>query len=279
MVPSSSGQDAGLSRRKPGFDSRWDYHTPNGADSHPPFFILISVSRLCVVKIKGTILLYTLLALVGYACTSGIITDSGLTGEEAIYSNQPPGVMASVQEKLAVVDVRYYGFDGRIHQGQIVIHEALAADILQIFDVILQTRFPVESVLPIAHPLIQRKAPFGLSSDTNNTSGYAWRPVTACKQLSMHALGLAVDINPRRNPYISGALVLPPRAIYEPSAPGTLTSDSPVVLAFKQRGWEWGGDWKERRVDYMHFQKIPPGWEQWTGLYREESLLRMPEKQ
>jgi hypothetical protein len=186
--------------------------------------------------------------------------------------------MAGVQEKLALVDVRYYGFDGRIHQGQIVIHEALAADILQIFDVILQTRFPVESVLPIAHPLIQRKAPFGLSSDTNNTSGYAWRPVTACKQLSMHALGLAVDINPRRNPYISGALVLPPRAIYEPSAPGTLTSDSPVVLAFKQRGWEWGGDWKERRVDYMHFQKIPPGWEQWAGLYRKESLSKMPAK-
>ena len=26
MVPSSSGQDAGLSRRKPGFDSRWDHH-------------------------------------------------------------------------------------------------------------------------------------------------------------------------------------------------------------------------------------------------------------
>ncbi len=26
VVPSSSGQDAGLSRRKPGFDSRWDHH-------------------------------------------------------------------------------------------------------------------------------------------------------------------------------------------------------------------------------------------------------------
>jgi hypothetical protein len=28
----------------------------------------------------------------------------------------------------------------------------------------------------------------------------------------------------------------------------------------------------------MHFQKIPPGWEQWTGLYRKESLSRMPAK-
>ena len=229
-------------------------------------------------KIKRSIALYTLLALVGYACTTGIVTDSRLTREESVYSNQPPDVMVSVQEKLAVVDVRYYGYDGRIHQGQIVIHEALAGDILQIFDVILQTRFPVESVVPIAHPLIQRKGPFGLSSDTNNTSGYAWRPVTGCKQLSMHALGLAVDINPRQNPYISGSLILPPRAMYDPSAPGTLTSDSPVVRAFKQLGWEWGGDWKERRVDYMHFQKIPPGWEQWSGQYRKEHLPGIPEK-
>lgn len=196
--------------------------------------------------------------------------DSHLTRDEAIYSNQPSNVMSCVQEKLAVVDVRYYGFEGRIHQGQVVIHEALAADICEIFDVILKTRFPVESVLPIAHPLVQLKGPYGLSPDTNNTSGYVWRPIVGSEQLSMHALGLAVDINPRRNPYIRGDLILPPKAIYEPSVPGTLTADSPVVQAFKQLGWEWGGDWIEPQVDYMHFQKIPPGWEKWVRQCRKQ---------
>ena len=69
------------------------------------------------------------------------------------------------------------GYDGRVHQGQIVVHEALLSDIRQVFDVILKTRFPVESVLPIAHPVIQCKGPYGLSPDTNNTSGYVWRPI------------------------------------------------------------------------------------------------------
>jgi len=50
--------------------------------------------------------------------------------------------MSCVQENLAVLDVRYYGFDGQVHQGQVVVHEALAADIRQGFDVILKTRFP-----------------------------------------------------------------------------------------------------------------------------------------
>jgi len=224
------------------------------------------------VKVRRKIVLYAVLAVfalqVGYACKGGVVVDSHLTRDGAIYSNQPPDVMSCVQENLAVVDVRYYGFDGQVHQGQVVVHEALAADIRQGFDVILKTRFPVESVLPIAHSLIQLKGPYGLSPDTNNTSGYVWRPVVGAQKLSMHALGLAVDINPRQNPYIRGDLILPPKAIYEPSVPGTLTTDSPVVQAFKQLGWEWGGDWTGRCVDYMHFQKIPPGWEKWVGQYR-----------
>jgi hypothetical protein len=208
------------------------------------------------------------LALVLTGC-SPVLFDSSLTNDQGIYSNQPPDVIQNIQKNLVVVPVRYHGMDGRIHQGQVVIHKALENDIRTIFDVIKRKRFPVESVLPIAHPVIQKKGPYGLSSDTNNTSGYVWRPIVNSRKLSMHALGLAIDINPRLNPYIKGDLVLPAGSTYDPSTPGTFAADSPIVRAFKKLGWEWGGDWTQGAIDYMHFQKIPPNLKDWVKEHRK----------
>ena len=37
-------------------------------------------------------------------------------------------------------------------------------------------------------------------------------------------------------------------------APGVLVRDDPVVRAFEDQGWKWGGLWKSpRALDYMHF--------------------------
>lgn len=192
-----------------------------------------------------------------------------LTREQAIHMHQPPDVVPEVQAQQVLVCVQYYGFDGAVHQGQVVIHKALAEDIAAVFAVMREHRFPLESVLPIAHPTILAKGPYGLSSDTNNTSGYVWRPGVSSRKRSMHALGLAVDINPQLNPYRKGDRIVPPGAIYDPATPGTLTPDSPVVRAFKRLGWTWGGDWKASNKDYMHFEKIPPGWEDWVRQHRE----------
>ena len=36
--------------------------------------------------------------------------------------------------------------------------------------------------------------------------------------------------------------------------PGMVTSDGPVVSAFRDIGWEWGGDWTSLK-DYQHFSE------------------------
>ena len=188
-----------------------------------------------------------------------------LTPFQAVYENQPPDVDSRVLEQLTLVSVNYVDEDGVPQNGQIVIHKALADDIQEVFKLIYDTQFPVASVLPIAHPIIQKKGPYGISPCTDNTSGYVWRPGVGLSRLSMHALGMAIDINPHINPYIKGKLTLPPGATYCMERPGTLTPDSPVVLLFKKRGWAWGGDWAAKgKVDYMHFEKIPQGWEGWV---------------
>jgi hypothetical protein len=70
---------------------------------------------------------------------------------------------------------------------------------------------------------------------------WAVRPIRGGSAWSMHSFGLAIDLNAPENPL--GA-----------SESKTLfASDSPVVTAFKQEGWVWGGDWRGRR-DAMHFQ-------------------------
>ena len=208
------------------------------------------------------------LFLPGLGQAQDTVPDSALTREQAIFANQPPGVPSDVQARLAVVDVRYLGFDGRVHQGQVVIHAALANDLRALFQAMLDSGFPLESVLPIAHPLIQENGPYGISPDTNNTSGWVWRPSVGMGRLSLHALGLAVDINPRLNPYVRGETVLPPGATYDPTVPGTLAPDGPVVRAFKALGWSWGGDWSKGTKDYMHFQKVPHGLEPWVRSHR-----------
>lgn len=214
---------------------------------------------------KIVIIFLTSLLLLFSACFAGAqapevgtpenpIIDSAMTYEEAVLLNQPPGVSEGIRARLVVVDVRYYSFDGRVHQGQLVVDKAVAQDVREVFDVILAERFPVASVLPIAHPDILQKGPYGFSPDTDNTSAFAFRKVIGSKKLSAHSKGLAIDLNPRQNPYIKGKKTLPPGSKYDPAAPGTLTVKSPVVRAFKALGWKWGGEWKTLK-DYMHFEK------------------------
>ncbi len=187
------------------------------------------------------------------------VVDSALTPREAIHDNQPPGTPESVLRDLELVDVLHHGFDGKVHKGQIVVHKDLAQDVREIFALILETGYPVYSVLPVAHPEILKKGPYGMNPDTDNTSAYVYRAAVGGKKLSMHATGRAVDLNPRQNPYIRGELQLPPRSTYDPTHPATLTPEHPVVRAFKSRGWSWGGDWQTKGlVDYMHFEKPAP---------------------
>lgn len=221
-----------------------------------------------MVRVTLIMLLMMLAPLPSLFAVESVIIDSALTPQQAIHENQPPDAPKDVLRQLVLIDVRYWGFDGNLHQGQVVVHKALARDVRRIFTKIEQKRFPVESVLPIAHPLILQKGPYGLSSDTNNTSGYAWRPITGGQSPSLHGLGLAIDINPRLNPYIKGETVIPAGSVYEPSRPGTLTPKSRIVQYFKQRGWTWGGGWADR-ADSMHFQKVPKGLEAWVKGYRK----------
>jgi hypothetical protein len=72
---------------------------------------------------------------------------------------------------------------------------------------------------------------------------------------SMHAYGLAVDLNPVENPYVGcGESHDPAAKRYRDRSRhrrGMVTRR--VIGAFGSVGWGWGGAWPGNTKDYMHF--------------------------
>jgi len=197
--------------------------------------------------IRTIILCYFLLCLSATA-EENVIIDSKMTFEESIKSTQAP---AELIEEISLIDVQYYSFDGKLHQGQLVVHNDVKEDVLEIFDIIKEIEYPVNKVVPIVVFDWSDNA----SMDDNNTSAFNYRFISGTKRLSNHAFGKAVDINPINNPYItSNGKIIPSAGSYDTKKFETFTDDHPVVKAFKDRGWRWGGNFNSYK-DYHHFDK------------------------
>jgi peptidoglycan L-alanyl-D-glutamate endopeptidase CwlK len=178
----------------------------------------------------------------------GVIVDSDLDFSRAVEGTAAP---REILESLCLIGIRYCGFDSRRHRGQLVVHRDLAAELQEIFTLMEQRRFPVAGAAPIVR--------FGWSDEASmaadNSSAFNYRPIAGTDRLSRHALGLAVDINPRENPAIyPDNRIAPAGAVWKPGQPGTFTKDHPVVRAFREKGWCWGGEFTHLR-DHHHFEK------------------------
>ncbi len=200
-------------------------------------------------KISIAIIIAFLL-LINYSSNAedNIIYDSKMTFEEAIAGTKAP---ADLIEKLSLIDVQYYSFDGKLHQGQLVIHNEVKQDVIEIFEILKDIEYPVNKAIPIVIYDWSDNA----SMDDNNTSAFNYRVISGTTRLSNHAFGKAVDINPMNNPYITAnGKIIPDGGKYDTEVFATFTDDHPVVKAFKDRGWRWGGNFNSYK-DYHHFDK------------------------
>ncbi len=154
---------------------------------------------------------------------------------------------------LVYVTLTHWGYDARAHQGELIVHRQAAAAVREIFAELFAARFPVEKMRLIDH----YQGDDDRSMADNNTSAFNCRPVAGRRVYSNHAYGLAIDINPRVNPYVTEAGVAPPGgAEYVDRtrrAPGLIVAGDACHAAFTRRGWSWGGAWR-RSKDYQHFE-------------------------
>lgn len=181
-------------------------------------------------------------------CLLFFISQTKMTYKEAFHGTKAPD---SVKKQIKVLDLNYYGFDGKIHKGQLLVNTDLQADTKEIFDFMLKNKFPIEKMIPVSAYDWSDDA----SMKDNNTSAFNYRFVAGTKRLSNHSYGRAIDINPRINPvFYNDGRMSPENGERDTTKAGTFYKNHPVVLKFKELGWEWGGDWNSLK-DYHHFQK------------------------
>ncbi|WP_428307979.1 M15 family metallopeptidase [Lacipirellula sp.] len=184
-----------------------------------------------------------------------LVIDSQMSRAEA-FEGVRSDCPESLKGRLELVSVEYYSFDGKLHQGQLVVDREVSKDLEIVFGIARDYRFPIGSVIPISHADYRLNGVWddALSMEANNTSAFNYRETPSGRSLSKHAWGRAVDVNPMQNPYVSRGKMRPNGSSYDPAVPGTLSVDHPVVQAFTELGWEWGGSWKGDK-DYQHFEK------------------------
>ena len=163
-------------------------------------------------------------------------------------------------DRLKLIRFEHLGFDGRIHQGEIMVMDAAGNHVSQLFKRLLAKNFPIAR----ARLMNYYDGDDDRAQADNNTSGFNHRNVEGSHALSLHAYGLAIDVNPRQNPYArqdgSGMLlsVSPPSSINYVSrlqsfADPRLGTAESVIDLFAEHGFPiWGGRWRHD-VDYQHF--------------------------
>jgi hypothetical protein len=160
---------------------------------------------------------------------------------------------------LRLLTVTYRGFDRRAHTGQLVVNGNAARPLARVFRQLYRLRFPIRH-----GRLADMYGPNrGRPRDGDVSGSFECRqavpsPCTGGRgtgSWSMHAYGLAVDLNPVENPYVGCGQSRDPaaRPYLDRSRHRRGMVTRRVVKAFRSIGWGWGGSWTGNTKDYMHF--------------------------
>ena len=158
---------------------------------------------------------------------------------------------------LRLLTVSHLGFDRETHEGQLIVNKVAARPLSRAFRTMYANRFPIRHMRFSDFYGPKRQRPNDVTASFECRQAVP-SPCTGGKKTgtwSNHAYGLAVDVNPRENPYVGcgqsddkTAQSYRDRSRRRPGMIGGRT-----VRAFANAGWEWGGSWAGDTKDYMHF--------------------------
>ncbi len=161
-------------------------------------------------------------------------------------------------DALRLLTLRYWGFDGSVHEGPLVVNATVAEAIVEVFHALFRARFPIRTL----HLAVRYRPGHDDPNDRRDyTASFNCRPVVTpagpASNWSQHAYGLAVDINPLQNPYVASDGFVRnrfarPYRDRSQALPGMVHDGDVVVRSFDAIGWGWGGHWSSGK-DYMHF--------------------------
>ena len=168
------------------------------------------------------------------------------------------GMGCPARNELSYLRVQYHDFNMQPRMGELVVARSAATNIIKTFQKLFcSNKFAIHK-MKLVHNYDGNDR---RSMNDNNTSGFNCRKVAGGRRMSEHSYGLAIDINPVQNPYVSGRHTSPPSgAPYdtpkERSAGniGIIRNGEVVVNSFRAIGWKWGGNWRKSK-DYQHFSR------------------------
>ncbi|MEV4252045.1 M15 family metallopeptidase [Spirillospora sp. NPDC049652] len=155
---------------------------------------------------------------------------------------------------LRMIVMNYWGMDGRPHpNGRLVVNASAANKLAGVFRKLFENKYPIHKMVPVD---AYKGSDFD-SIEDDNTSAFNCRNATGAGHWSQHAYGLAVDLNPCENPYVTAdGHIEHPRCVKfgdrSRRDPGLIHAGDSTVKAFASIGWGWGGSWSGTR-DYQHF--------------------------
>lgn len=176
-------------------------------------------------------------------------------------------------DDIALSDLRYlkmlhYNFEDEIRMGEMIVNASIAEDVLEIFRALYDRKYQINTMFLIDDVWQgEGNATDTYSCDIDNTSAFCYRPITGNRGvISRHALGLAIDLNPRENPYTtfeegggfhcshSNAYdYMSPKKREESGNPAVVLEGDDCYNLFIERGFRWGGFWRPI-ADYQHFE-------------------------
>ena len=154
-------------------------------------------------------------------------------------------------DDLRYVVVKYYDFEGNLHnRGELIVNKLLADDVVKIFYELYLVKYPINSIkLPDDY-----NGSDEASMEDNNTSCFNYRKVENSDKLAWHAFGVAIDVNPLFNPYVTEQEIYPSNgkeyADREKEFQGKIDQDDYLYSVFTKYGWKWGGDFVHTK-DYQ----------------------------
>jgi hypothetical protein len=160
--------------------------------------------------------------------------------------------------KLSTIRMNFYGRDGKMHRGVLIVRSDLTTEANRGFATALAHRYPVAKM---NNPNV-----YGgndpVQMEANNSSAFNCRKVVGNPyRMSPHSYGIAIDVNTVQNPYRDrNGKWWPengkPYIKRSPRRPGMLYSDSYLTKSLRGDDFFWGGFWNPGR-DYQHFQYNP----------------------
>lgn len=167
---------------------------------------------------------------------------------------------------LRYVKVLHYDYDHEIQSGELIVHKDIADKVITIFTALYDNEYEIESVKLIDDYWIDGNTAAMADSNSiehNNTSAFCYRNITGGEELSNHAFGCAIDINPLQNPYVylndagePDCVEISKDYINRDLPDSHIIREGDICWQiFTDNGFEWGGSWTEP-IDYQHFEIV-----------------------